>query len=46
MIERKKRENVKAFKQCGLFVTIERNLKTVDCLDITFDLQKSVHKPH
>ena len=40
MIERKKKLIVKTFKQCGLTITIECNLKTVNFLDITFDLQK------
>ena len=45
MIERKKKRIVKTFKQCGLSITIECNLKTVNFLDITFDLQ-NVYKPY
>ena len=46
MIERKRKLIVKTFKQRGLAITIECNLKTVNLLDITFDLQKSVYKPY
>ena len=45
MIERKKKRIVKTFKQCGLSIPIECNLKTVNFLDITFDLQ-NVYKPY
>ena len=45
MIERKKKLIVKNFKQYGLAITIECNLKTVNFLDITFDLQNNVYKP-
>ena len=46
MIERKKKLIVKTFKQCGLAITIEFNLKTVNFLDITFDLQNNVYKTY
>ena len=46
MIERKKKLIVKNFKQYGLAITIECNLKTVSFLDITFDLQNNVYKPY
>ena len=46
MIKRKKKLIVKIFKQCGLATTIKCNLKTVNFLDITFDLQNNVHKPN
>ena len=46
IIERKKKLIVKNFKQCGLAITIECNLKTVSFLDITFDLQNNVYKPY
>ena len=46
MIERKKNLNVKTFKQCGLTIIIERNLKSVNFLDLTFDLQNNVYKPY
>ena len=38
MTERKKQETVKAVRQCGLSITPECNSKTVNVLDITFDL--------
>ena len=37
-IERKKKAIVKVFKGCGLTITTQCNLKTVDFLDVTFDL--------
>ena len=46
IIERKKKLIVKTFKQCGLPITIKCNWKTVNFLDITFDLQNNVHKPY
>ena len=46
MIERKKKLTVKTFKQCGLAITTECNLKTVNLLDITFDLQNNIYKPY
>ena len=44
MIERKKKLIVKTFKQCGLAITIECNLKPVSFLDITFDLENNDYK--
>ena len=46
VVERKKKLIAKTFKQCGLAITIKCNLKTVNSLDITFDLQNNVYKPH
>ena len=45
---RKNKEKLilKTFKQCGLAITIECNLKTVHFLDITFDMQNNVYKPY
>ena len=45
MIERKRKLIVRTFKQCGLAVTIECNFKTVNFLDITFDLQNHAVRP-
>ena len=45
MIEKNKKLIVKTFKQCGLAITIECNLKSINFLDITFDLQ-NVYKPY
>ena len=45
-IERKWKAIVKVFKGCGLSITIHCNLlKTVDFLDMTFDLDNNVYKP-
>ena len=43
-IERKKKAAVEVFKMCGFPVTIQCNLKTVDFLDVTFDLENNVYK--
>ena len=45
-LERKKKQIVKRFKECGLSITIQCNLKSVDLLDVTFDLYKKVYKPY
>ena len=49
-IERKKKQNVNVFKDCGLSITTECNLKSVDFLDVIFylvkDIYKSYHKPN
>ena len=46
MIERKEKLIVKTFKKCGLAITIQCNLKSVNFLDIKFDLQNNVYKPY
>ena len=43
-IERKKKAIVKVFKKCGLSIVVDTNLKTVDFLDVTFDLDKNIYK--
>ena len=45
-IEKKKKELVKIFKNNGLSITIKANLKTVDFLDIHFDLVKEIYQPY
>ena len=45
-IKRKKNQIVKVFKNCGLSMTIECNLKSVDFLDVTFDPVKDIWKPY
>ena len=45
-IERKKKQIVKVFKDCGLSITIKCNLKSVDVPVVTFDLVNHIHKPH
>ena len=42
---RKKKAIVKVFKGCGLTITIQCNLKTVDFLNVTFDLYNNAYKP-
>ena len=41
-IERMKKTMVKVFKKCGLSIIIECNLKTVNFLDVTFDLTNDI----
>ena len=45
-IERLKKNVVKTFKDCGLNITIEANLHTVNCLDVTFNLRKDTNLPY
>ena len=45
-IERMKKTIVKVFKECGLSIIIECNLKTVNFLDVTFDLTNDIYKPY
>ena len=45
-VERLKKKIVKIFKESGLSITIECNLKSVDFLDITFDLVNNTYKPY
>ena len=44
-IERKKKAIGKGFKEWGMLITIQCNLKTVDFLDMTFNLDHNVYKP-
>ena len=36
----------KVFKDCAPSISIECNLKSVDFLDVTFDLVKDINKPY
>ena len=45
-IERLKKNVVKTFKDCGLNITIEASLHTVNYLDVTFDLRKDTYLPY
>ena len=45
-IERMKKAIVKIFKDSSLSITIECNLKSVDFLDVTFDLKNNTYKPY
>ena len=44
--ERLRKNVVKIFKDCGLSITSKTNLKIVDYLDVTFDLQNDSYKPY
>ena len=43
-VERKKKAIIKEFKKCGLSTVVDTNLKTVDFLDVTFNLDKNIYK--
>ena len=45
-IERKKKAIVQVFKKCGLSIVVDTNLKTVNFLDLTLDLDKNIYKPY
>ena len=45
-IERLKKNVVTTFKDCGLNITIEANIHTVNYLDVTFDLRKDTYLPY
>ena len=45
MVERLRKEVIKIFKDNGLKVTTEANLKVTDFLDITLDLSKGTFSP-
>ena len=45
-IERKKKQIVKVFKDCGLSITLKCNSKSVDFLDVMFDLLNKIYKPY
>ena len=45
-IEKKKKQIVKVFEDCGLSITLKFNLKSLDFLDVTFDLVKDIYKPY
>ena len=44
--ERLRQNIAKIFKDCGLSITSKTNLKIVDYLDASFDLQKNSYKPY
>ena len=45
-VERLNKKIVKIFKESGLSITIECNLKSVDFLDVKFDLVNNTYKPY
>lgn len=44
-IERNRKEIIQLFKSCGLNITVKTNLKSVDFLNVHFDL-KMMHTNH
>ena len=45
-IDRRGKNIIKIFKDIGFSIDIETNSKVVDFLDITFNLNSSIYKPH
>ena len=45
-IENKKKGIIKVFKKCRLSIVVDTNLKTVDILGVTFDLDKNTYKAY
>ena len=45
-IERIKKRIIKIFKDCGLKITIKRDLKIVNFLDVTINLHKNTYEPY
>ena len=45
-LERIRKRIIKIFKYCGLNITIKMNLKTVDFLDVRFDLVNNNYQPY
>ena len=44
--ERKRKEIIKLFKDCGLSITIKCRLETVNFLDVTFDIVNNTYEPY
>ena len=45
-IERKRKQTIQIFKSCGLNITVKKNLKTVDFLDVRLDLINNTYQPY
>ena len=45
-IERKRKEIIKVFKNCGLNITIKTSLTSVDFLDVRFNLKDNTYEPY
>ena len=45
-VERIRKRIIKIFKDCGLNITIKKNLKRVDLLDVGFDLANNTYQPY
>ena len=46
MSERMRKSIIQDFKELGLRITIQVNLKQVDFLDVTFNLESGTYKPY
>lgn len=44
--DRKRKNIINIFKQCGLSITIQTNIKIADFLDVQFNLTNNSHKPY
>ena len=44
--ERKRKQIIKIFKDCGLNITMKTNLKSVDFLDIRLNLRDNTYQPY
>ena len=45
-IEKKKKAIVKVFKKCGLSIAFDTNLRIIDFLDLTINLDKDLYKTY
>ena len=45
-IERKRKQMIKIFKDCGSNITIKTNLTSVDFLDIRWNLRDNTYQPY
>ena len=45
-IDRMRKQIIKVFKECGLNIVIKMNLKTVDFLDVRFNLTNNTYEPY
>ena len=44
--DRKRKKNIKVFKDYGLSITVETDIQIVNFLDTTFNLMNNTSKPH
>ena len=44
--ERLRKRTIKIFKDCGINITIKMNLKTVNFLDVRYDLVNNTYQPY
>ena len=45
-IDRMRKQIINVFKECGHNIVIKMNLKTVDFLDVRFNLINNTHEPY